>query len=169
MLEAIGGAVAALKTAGEMAGSFVELRDTALIQGKVIELQSVILSAQGSALAAQSEQLTLLEQKRQLEAQIARLEAWDTEKRRYSLQEIAPGSVAYILKPDAQGTELAHPVCCNCFEQGKISHLIPANTRVMNYRIFKCWTCGLEAPVDQERLNERPKPQNPEVPDFGAV
>jgi hypothetical protein len=116
---AIGAAISGLKTAGEMAGSFVKLRDEAMIQAKVIELQTVILSAQGSALAAQGEQFSLLDTKRELEAKIAELEAWDRQKERYELSEVGPGALAYTLKRDARPPEPAHMACANCFDRGR--------------------------------------------------
>jgi hypothetical protein len=80
-------------------------RDAGLLQAKVIELQGVILSAQGSALASQSAQFALLEQVRALEAEMAKMKAWDSEKSRYELRKFANGAFAYLLKPsETSGT-----------------------------------------------------------------
>ena len=53
--------ISGLKLAGDIAKSFLELKSISEIQGKVIELQSAILSAQNSALAANAAQATLIE------------------------------------------------------------------------------------------------------------
>ena len=45
---AIASALTGLKTAGDIAKSFLDLKDVAKIQGKTIELQSVILAAQSA-------------------------------------------------------------------------------------------------------------------------
>ncbi len=120
---AIGAAIASLKTAGEIAGSFIKIRDQTMIRAKVIELQSIILSAQSSALAAQGEQSALLQEKRDLERHIADLEAWNREKDRYELKEVVVGVFAYSLKPDAQSADPPHRICANCYERGRKSVL----------------------------------------------
>src|ERR1700731_4790349 len=90
-LTMIAEAVTSLKTASEIAKTLIGLKETSAIQTKVVELNGIILSAQSSALAAQSNQFTLLQKVRDLEAQIADLKAWDAEKNRYELAEIASG------------------------------------------------------------------------------
>lgn len=160
----IGGAIASLKTAGEIAGAFVGLRDQAMIQTKVIELQSVILAAQSSAMSAQSEQFALLDAKRGLEAKIAELEAWDREKERYQLQEIGRGSFAYALKADAQGTEPAHMICPNCYQQRRKSLLQATDTVTMRLRTHRCPACKTEVAGSLA-----PAQTLPDVPDFGAA
>ena len=113
---AIGAAISSLKAAGEIAGSFLKLRDLATVQAKVIELQSTILAAQQSALAAQSDQFALLEEKRGLESKIADLEAWDREKQRYALTPLSRGRFAYALKDEARDGEPPHMLCPNCYQ-----------------------------------------------------
>jgi hypothetical protein len=119
----IGGVLSSLQSAGEIAKSLIGLRDTSMIQGKVIELQSQILAAQTSAMSAQSDQFALVERIRALEKQIADLEAWDTEKKRYSLAELCPGVTAYLVKPEARGSEPIHALCANCYQHGHKSIL----------------------------------------------
>jgi Zn finger protein HypA/HybF involved in hydrogenase expression len=93
--------------------------DATVIQGKVFELQRVILDAQQSVFAANEERTALVERVRDLEAKIANLEAWQTEKQRYELKALSPGSFAYGLKPEAQGSEPMHYICQPCYEQEK--------------------------------------------------
>lgn len=122
-LGAIATAAASLKTAGEIVKGLIGLRDTAMVQSKVIELQTVILSAQSSALDAQSEHFALLERIRGLEAQIAGMESWEVEKQRYQLTELVPGTACYIVKEGVRGSEPRHAICSNCYEDGKKSIL----------------------------------------------
>ena len=119
----IAGAMTSLKTASDIAKGLLGLRDGALIQGQVIELQAAILSAQTGALAAQSDQFTLVEQIRALEAEMARMKAWDAEKERYRLTEFGPSIFAYMLKSEMQNTEPLHAICANCYEHSKKSIL----------------------------------------------
>lgn len=155
---AIGAAIASLKAAGDMAGGFLKLRDIAQVQGKVIELQSVILTAQQGALASQSEQLSLLDEKRGLEKKIADLEAWDRQKERYELSEVGRGALAYTLKVDAKPPEPQHMACANCFDHGRRSILQRHRSNTVEHS-FKCPSCAAEiiVPVkDSERKPYRP-------------
>jgi hypothetical protein len=115
----INSVIQSLGTASQIVKSFLELRTTTESQAKVIELQGVILAAQSSALTANSEQFSMLERIRALEEEIAAIEAWGTEKQRYELKAIAPGSFAYSLKSDAQGSEPPHLICAACYERRK--------------------------------------------------
>ena len=85
MLMTLQSAVLSLKTASDIAKGFLHLTSLADVQGKVIELQDVILAAQTSALAAQSEQFTMVERVRDLEKEITRIKAWEEEKKRYQM------------------------------------------------------------------------------------
>ncbi len=66
-------AVKSLKDAADIAKVLVGLRDAAQIKTKVIDLQSAILTAQSDALSAQHEQMVLLQQVRELQAEVAGL------------------------------------------------------------------------------------------------
>lgn len=154
---AIGAAISGLKTAAEIAGGFVKLRDEAMIQAKVIELQSVILTAQGNALTAQGEQFSLLDAKRELEAKIAELEAWEREKKRYELKDVGNGCFAYVLKLDAAGTEPPHSICANCYQQGRKSILHRFHISIGHAVALQCHACGSEMIVEGHDLRERAK------------
>lgn len=121
----IGAALGSLKAAGEIAKSLIDLHDATKINSKVIELQSVILSAQSGALDAQAAQRTLLDRIGELEEEMARMEAWDAEKQKYELAERVPGEsiFAYRLKEDTKGTEPPHWICATCYERGTKSIL----------------------------------------------
>ena len=57
----IAGAMSALKSAGDLTKLMIASHDANVIRQKAIELQEQIFTAQQNALAAQSEQFTLLE------------------------------------------------------------------------------------------------------------
>ena len=69
-MTAITAVAASLNAAKEITKAMIGLRDAALIQGKVIELNSTILDAQSSAFAANDERSALIEQVRDLEKEI---------------------------------------------------------------------------------------------------
>ena len=143
-----------LQSAGEIIKAMVGLRDGAMIQAKVIELQAVILSAQGAALAANANQFTLLERVRELEKEIADMKAWDTEKQKYHLKEISPGVLAYVLKADAEPTSPGHWLCTTCYEQRRKSILQyigepKAGARIES--VFGCNACKSQVLVFWDR------------------
>jgi hypothetical protein len=119
----ISGAVSSLKLAFDMTKTLGAIRDFTKLNETVIELQRVIMAAQSDALAAQSDQFSLLDRIRSLEGEIDSLKAWDAEKERYQLTEVAPRVFAYVLKVDASGSEPPHWICPACYQQSKKSIL----------------------------------------------
>ena len=117
----ISGTMTALKSASDLAKLMISSHDAGVIRQKAIELQTQILAAQSNALAAQSDQFTALERIRELEKQIADLNTWDTEKKRYELKIVARGSTVYSLKEDERNSEPPHWICTTCYQQGKKS------------------------------------------------
>lgn len=80
----------------------VGLRDAETFRAKFIEMQQTIINALESGIAAREAQGAQLDRIRALEAEVARLRAWDAEKRRYELKRVGQGTVAYVLKPEAR-------------------------------------------------------------------
>src|SRR5690606_27378746 len=137
-------AIGGLKTASDIAQSLVTLRDASVVQAKTIELQSVILAAQSSAIAAQSQQFALLERIRELEEHVARVEAWNTEKKRYKLTEIGFGQFAYILKEEESAGEPKHMLCANCYNRGEKSILQNELRNPGRHTVTFCDNCNSE-------------------------
>jgi hypothetical protein len=133
----IAAAVGSLKAAADIAKGFLDLKEAAGVQGRVIELQSAILAAQSSALAGQSDQLSLLEEIRSLKAKMAELEAWNAEKKRYDLKNLGYSALAYVLKEEERGSTPPHWVCTNCYERGHAVIL----QYVMVPKLGNVWTC----------------------------
>lgn len=143
-MSAFSAAMASLRLAGDITKAMITLRDGQMIQAKVIELQAVILSAQQSALSAQSDQFALLEQIRNFEKQVADLEEWNTQKQRYTLMNVGDGVVAYALKPDANSSEPFHLLCAKCFHDHKRSFLQATQRLEMRRRVHRCAECKTE-------------------------
>jgi ribosomal protein L32 len=115
--------MSALKAAGDITNLMVASHDANVIRHKAIELQTQIFTAQQNAIAAQSDQFALLERVRDLEKQVADLEAWDAEKKRYELKRLTSGALVYSLKTDASGSEPPHQICANCYQHHRKSIL----------------------------------------------
>lgn len=132
---------------------------------RIIELQGVILTAQSSALATQSDQFTLLERIRELEQQMADSETWKAEKQKYELREFAPGIYALSLKETERGGEPAHRLCARCFEHRKKSIL--QKEREWDFgRLLKCHECGSELTVEDKPIYMRNPVQEPDYNPF---
>ena len=97
-MAAIAGAATSLKTAIDISKIALSLRDESLIRTKVLEMQGEISSALASAIAAQTDQLAILQRINDLEKEVAQLKAWDADKQRYELQNVGLGSLAYVVK-----------------------------------------------------------------------
>jgi hypothetical protein len=146
------GSMAALKSSLDSAiailKAMVGLRDAAIIQDKVIELQGVILSAQSSALAANTAQFALLERVRDLEQEIVQLKDWEREKQRYQLNSIGRGAFAYMPKPGMEDGEPPHWLCANCFNRRQKSFLqFKGQDRIQSgsrseHSTYGCDTCN---------------------------
>lgn len=122
-IASITAAVTGLKTAADIAKSMIGLKTESEIRAKVIELQSVILAAQSSALAANSDQFALLERARELEGELASVKAWESEKQRYKLRDFGGGTFAYVLDPERSEGEPPHRLCAACFHKEEKSIL----------------------------------------------
>jgi rubrerythrin len=131
--------ISGLKLAGDITKSFLELKSISEVQGRVIQLQSVILSAQSSALSAQAHQSTMIEEIRDLKEEIARVKAWEEEKKRYKLISPWKGTFLYALKASCSRSEPPHWICTKCYEDGRKSILNPFKSN-RNY-VFTCPTC----------------------------
>ena len=96
-LESVKGAITSIKLAGEIAKTFVGLKNQAEINARVVDLQSVILEAQGALFAANDTQRELLAEIETLKAKIVGINQWSTEQKRYKLYSPRNGMFFYAL------------------------------------------------------------------------
>lgn len=120
-LIAIAQGASALKTAGDIAKTIVGLRDSAKLLEQAVELNQQILAAQQALADARTEQVSLVEQTRALEEEIARLKSWEAEKQRYELKRYEPGVFLYTLRESEARGEPIHHLCAKCYGEGKKS------------------------------------------------
>jgi hypothetical protein len=125
-----------------------------LIQTKVFELTREIMAAQACALEAQTAQSELLNRVRDLEAEITKLEAWNTEKQRYQLTEFGPGMTAYTLKPGMENGEPAHQLCANCYNAGQKSVMQTETRDPGRCEVLVCHRCDSDLYIHGMRQPE---------------
>ena len=140
-IAAVAGVMSSLKATQDIVKAMLGLRDAAMVREKIVELQGAILTAQSDAFEVNAAQTALLERVRELEKQVADLEAWKAEKQRYELKNVALGAFAYALKPEEQGAEPAHWICARCYEHQRRSILQRAGFE-RSTEIYRCFECG---------------------------
>jgi hypothetical protein len=140
-----------LKTATEIVKGLKGLKGTAApsrdAEDKISELYGIILSAHGSALAAQTSQLSLLQTVRDLDKKISDFETWDREKTRYQMKDVNPGRgsvFVYALKPEAAGGDPPHFLCAKCFQHRLKSPLHGSPNLEKGQRKHFCPECKTE-------------------------
>ena len=116
-------AVSSLKVAGDIAVGLINLKTMAEVQAKAIELNQKIIAAQHDIFAANAAQTALIERIRELEKQIASMEAWDAQKKRYKLVTPYTGITVYAVQKSMSDGEPPHYICANCYQNGKRSML----------------------------------------------
>ncbi|OKO73613.1 hypothetical protein AC628_23950 [Bradyrhizobium sp. NAS96.2] len=159
-----------MKTAFDITKGLKDIDDKVRLNSAVIDLQEKILTAQ-------QEQATLIGEKHDLEREIARLKAWDAEKQNYELKAIGSGSVAFMLKPSARGSEPPHWLCPNCYGENKKSFFQPTGNMIQRAQVYRCQGCqstvsvegrpmwaGGDTPVAKKAAGEEcPKCREPEL------
>jgi hypothetical protein len=123
MLGEIVAATTGLKAISDIAVGLQNLKTTAEIHAKAIELNQQILAVQKELFAAHAAQTALVDRVRDLEGQIARMKNWDAQKQRYKLAAPFPGCMVYALQKSMSGGETPHYLCASCFDKGERSIL----------------------------------------------
>ncbi len=124
----------AIKTAFDMAKGLENIHDAAIRDRAVIELQKEIL-------AAQAAQFALVQRINELEKEVASFETWEADKQKYELKTLGFGAFAYMLRPEARGSEPPHWVCANCFTERKIKVIQYSGPRGGGPSGHRCPTC----------------------------
>jgi hypothetical protein len=140
----IAAAITSFRMSLDIAKAMVSLRDEATFQAKAIELQTAIADALEKSITAREAYATQLNHIHTLEAEVANLKAWAAEKEDYELKPNFGGGVAYMLKPEARGSEPAHWLCPQCYANGKKGFLLPADHSGGIHRIYRCSECKID-------------------------
>lgn len=147
----IQGTISSLKAASDLAHGFLHLKSVADIQGKVIKLQSIILSAQSSALAANAEQAAMAEEIRALKSRLVQIEAWETEKQRYKLAALEPGVFVYALQQEYSAGDPPHWICARCYNAGT-KHVLQNQGEFYGASEHLCQSCDSKIKVRWDLL-----------------
>jgi hypothetical protein len=94
-----------LNAAGEGLQKLIETRDLIKFGDEFRKLLAEVIAAQRGALAANMDQLALLEEISALKEKVRSFETWNTEKDRYEMKGLRSGVFAYMLKPAERGAD----------------------------------------------------------------
>ncbi|WET75505.1 hypothetical protein [Rhizobium croatiense] len=124
----------AVKTAFEIAKTVKDMDNSVDRNLAVINLQNEILSAQAA-------QAALVNRIGDLEKDLARFETWESEKKRYELEQLPPGIFAYRVKAGMENGEPPHKICANCYNKNNKSllHNLGSGNGLTQW---KCYSCG---------------------------
>jgi Zn finger protein HypA/HybF involved in hydrogenase expression len=140
MIETITGALTGVGAALEITKSMLAIKVDSAVSAKVAELDRIMLDIMQKLLTSQTEQSTLLSRVRELEAEIAHFEDWESETQRYELKELVPGTLVYRLKPGMENKEPVHDLCPHCYQQG-IKSILQDNGFDKAWHVFICPHC----------------------------
>lgn len=138
-------AFTSLQATANIAKALIGVRDQAMIDAKLIELNQSLITAQGNVMQAQSEQSALIQEVCDLKQKIMDMENWRNEQQRYQLISPWAGGFVYALKESCKGADPPHWICQQCYEKGRKSVL--QNCQKHDRRIFytlKCFNCNFE-------------------------
>lgn len=112
--------ITGLKAASDIVNGLMNAKTSSAVDTAVRELNAHLLTVQREAMAANTEQFTMIEEIRALKKEIAHIKAWDSEKKRYQLTDLwNTGVLAYALKESMSNAEPPHYLCTNCYEEGR--------------------------------------------------
>lgn len=131
-----------LKAAFDLCKSFLDLRTSSEVKTAALELLQKLGEAQSSLNTALIEQAAMIQRIHDLENELARKKAWETEKQRYEMVEPWRGCVAYALKEAMANDEPPHLICTNCYQEGRKSILNPVQR--LPHGIYGCPNCDLQ-------------------------
>lgn len=137
----IAAAITGIRSALDLTKAMIGLRDAEAFRAKSIELQGIIMDAYEKGIEAREAYTIQLDEIRALKTEVADLKAWGSEKEKYELKPNFGGAVAFMLKPEARGTEPPHWLCPQCYSNGKKGFLVPADHSGGIHRTYTCLEC----------------------------
>jgi hypothetical protein len=123
MYAEIATALSSVKTISDLTSLILKSKVTDAVRDNSIELQSAVIALQTAITGIQAQNYELLNENNQLKQQLADLKKWETEAQKYTLEEIAPGVLAYVFKSGPESITPIHWLCANCYQNKEKSIL----------------------------------------------
>lgn len=122
------------------------------IANQLSDICDRIIAAQSQTLALQTENLTLIQDKNDLNKKLIEFESWKKTESEYDLTEICHKRFIYVSKKSAESAQPEHWLCPNCWQQKRKSILQGKPDRQ-----YMCPACKFEF----FNSNEPPPPSKP--------
>ena len=133
-----------IKTALEIIQGIKNSLDPTISKAQIVGFQDALIKAQTELIDANLAHMAQVQLVYALEKKVRNFETWDTEKKRHELKDLGWGAFAFMLKPDARGTEPPHWVCANCFHKGEIAIIQDTFGSKGSGRGWYCPRCGAQ-------------------------
>ena len=141
----------------DMTKGLKDINDAAVRNTAVVELTEKII-------AAQTQQMALVQKVNELEQEVVRFETWETDKQRYELKPVGDREVlVYTLKDGVEPPESPHHICANCYSDHRKSILQPEQRNHGRAHLLVCNGCGAEIYV----FGSNPGTDKPRAGAFG--
>lgn len=150
--------VNAIKSSLDVINASLRIKEDRAVQRAVTEIneKTYLLSQRLTALSAEAE--TLYRAKTDLEKELVALKKVIVDLERYALQALPTGAFVYALRESFQGTEPAHALCPNCYNQ-QIKSVLQFAGYESVHKTLRCPRCGTV--ILSERVSSGPVPQLP--------
>ncbi len=142
---------APFKTLREALAELVETRDAIKFGEIQTRLYAQITAAYDAAFEIKQREAALMEENSTLKRQLAELETWETESKRYERRDVGNGIIAFVLKQTEQRSEAPHMLCAKCYHDRKTSELQPTEKLEMRRRVWFCPRCTSEFVIGAQK------------------
>lgn len=132
------------KSALEIVKSLQDMKTDNQVAEKTTQLYQIILQIQQQLYQAQTDNMNLINQLHQLQAQIANAQNWEHEKQNYQLFQYETGAMVY--RPISGS--MVYDLCANCFDMGRKSILQPK----ANFAESHCPNCHTKIETETGQL-----------------
>ena len=147
-----------IEAAATIAKEFLSFNIGKEASAKAIEMNTVILTAQRHALAAQAREMELTNRISKCEEEVMQLKDWNVEKVDYELQSIGGTAFAYMMKEGVKTSKPKRWLCQPCFENAKKSVLQGKEHPITGRgRFWACNSCRTDILVMEGATPERMK------------
>lgn len=140
MTEPISGLITSISTLAKAGLNLANTTDATKRNLQLIEFQQAIIGLQSMVATVQAENSALVARMRDLEAELARIANWETEKQRYLLVSPWEGAHVYALKEAAKESEVPHWICPTCY-QGRAKSILNFIDGKDGWAVLNCPVC----------------------------
>jgi len=146
-LSLLSGALGSVQAVSDITKSMIGMKNASDVNAKAIELQTIIFSLHGDIARSIASQAQISQENEQLKNELAAIEDFRSDAKRYKLFEPWPGALVYALKESMSGGEPAHYICAHCYQSRRKSVLYSGPGTTSKWCHFICPACKTQLPT----------------------